>query len=85
MELYLILINAAGLVLMLTDKLLSKTRARRIPERTLLLLAALGGSLGSVLGMVLFRHKTRHRKFRVGLPLLLCLHGVLYLLYLQSV
>lgn len=81
MELYLLLINAAAFLLMLTDKLLSKTKARRIPERILMLLAALGGSLGGALGMFLFRHKTRHKKFRIGLPVLLLVHAALFLLF----
>ncbi len=81
MELYLLLINAAAFLLMLTDKILSKTKARRIPERVLMLLAALGGSLGAVIAMFLFRHKTRHRKFRIGLPLLLLAHAALFLFF----
>ena len=80
MILYLLLINAAGLALMCLDKLLAKKRLRRIPERTLLLMAALGGSLGATMGMYLVRHKTRHRKFSIGLPILLTLH-ILLLIY----
>ena len=52
------------------DKALSKTRRRRVPEATLFLLAVLGGALGGVLGMQIFRHKTQHMKFVVGFPLL---------------
>ena len=65
----LFLMNAAGFLVMFADK-----RGHwRIPERTLLLIAALGGSLGSLLGMYLFHHKTRHPKFTVGIPLILVL------------
>lgn len=52
------------------DKALSKTRKRRVPEATLFLLALLGGALGGVLGMQIFRHKTQHMSFVVGFPLL---------------
>lgn len=71
--LYLILINALGFSLMLTDKQRAKKRLWRIPERTLMAVAALGGSLGSLAGMYLARHKTRRPKFTVGIPLLLFL------------
>jgi len=68
---YLILVNALGLLFMLIDKQKAKRGAWRIPEITLLTLAALGASAGCIAGMYLFRHKTRHPKFTVGLPLLL--------------
>ena len=78
---YLILMNALGLLLMYADKRRAKRKRWRIPERTLLLVAAFGGSLGSLMGMYLFRHKTRHRKFTAFVPLFLALHtaGLLYL------
>lgn len=68
---YLLLINAAGLAFMCLDKHLARARRRRIRESTLLAVAALGGSLGSWLGMYLFRHKTRHPKFYLGVPAIL--------------
>lgn len=71
---YLILINAVGFVIMLADKIKAKRGAWRIPEATLLTVAAIGGSLGTFLGMYLFRHKTKHPKFTVTVPLLLILH-----------
>lgn len=52
------------------DKALSKTKKRRVPEATLFLLALLGGALGGVLGMQVFRHKTRHMHFVIGFPLI---------------
>lgn len=69
--LYLLLINAAAFVLMLADKLKARKNRWRIPERTLLLSAALGGSVGALVGMYMFRHKTKHLKFTVGIPLIL--------------
>ena len=68
---YLLIINAAGFLLMLVDKWKAKKNRWRIRESTLLLVAALGGSVGSLAGMYLFRHKTLHLKFTVGIPLIL--------------
>lgn len=68
---YLLLINAAGLVLMLADKIRARNGAWRISELTLMLTAALGGSVGVHMGMYLFRHKTRHPKFTLGVPAIL--------------
>lgn len=77
---YLVLINACGFLLMLADKQKARKNRWRIPERTLMAVAALGGSLGSLTGMYLFRHKTKHPKFTVGVPLLLLLHAGLGIL-----
>ena len=68
---YLLIINAAGFLLMLVDKWKAKKNRWRVRESTLLLIAALGGSVGSLLGMYLFRHKTLHLKFTLGIPLIL--------------
>lgn len=68
---YLLVINAAGFLLMLVDKWKAKKNRWRVRETTLMLVAALGGSVGSLAGMYLFRHKTQHLKFTVGIPLIL--------------
>lgn len=68
---YLLIINAVGFFSMLADKHRAKKNAWRIPERTLLLIAILGGSIGSLLGMHAVRHKTKHLKFTLGVPLIL--------------
>lgn len=68
---YLLLINAAGFLLMLLDKRKAIKKQWRIPEATLMTVAALGGSVGSLAGMYLFRHKTRHPKFTLGIPAIL--------------
>lgn len=80
LTIYLILMNAAGLIFMLVDKQKAIHNRWRIPEATLMTVAAIGGSLGCLLGMKLFRHKTKHLKFTIGVPLLLVLH-VIVLLY----
>ena len=68
---YLVLINAGGFLLMLIDKQKARRGARRIPEATLMGVAVLGGSIGAIAGMRLFRHKTKHPKFYIGLPCIL--------------
>ena len=70
---YLLIINAIGFLLMLVDKFKAKRNLWRIPEATLMAVAALGGSVGSLLGMYTVRHKTRHLKFTIGIPLILVL------------
>ncbi len=75
--LYLLLINALGFALMLADKWKARKNLWRIPEATLMTVAALGGSIGSLLGMYTVRHKTKHRKFTVGIPLILGLQLLL--------
>ena len=67
---YLLTINAIGFLLMMTDKQKARKRKWRIPEATLMGVAVLGGSLGVWFGMQVFRHKTRHKKFTVGIPLI---------------
>ena len=69
--LYLLLINAAAYLLMLADKVKARKNRWRIPERTLIGSAVLGGSIGALLGMYTFRHKTRHLKFTLGVPAIL--------------
>ena len=67
-------VNLLSFALYGVDKWRAKRGAWRIPESTLLLAALLGGSLGALLGMELFRHKTKHAKFKVLVPLFLVLH-----------
>lgn len=74
--LYLLIINAAGFLLMLTDKIKAKKNLWRIPEKTLFFTAILGGSIGSLAGMYLFRHKTQHLTFTLGMPLILAVQVV---------
>lgn len=68
--LYLLLVNASGFLLMLVDKLKAKKNLWRIPEATLFLVAAMGGSVGSLVGMYLLRHKTKRFHFILGMPLI---------------
>jgi uncharacterized membrane protein YsdA (DUF1294 family) len=65
-----VIINLVAFVTMGTDKARAKRRERRIPERTLFTLALAGGSLGIYAGMKSFRHKTKHKSFTVGIPVI---------------
>ena len=78
LALWLIAINLVSFVVFGIDKWKAKRKAshestRRVPERTLFLLAALGGSAGALLGMRAFHHKTLHKTFRFGIPAILAL------------
>lgn len=78
---YLCIINALSFLLMLIDKQKAKKNRLRIPERTLLGVCAIGGSVGGLLGMYLLRHKTLHKRFSIGIPVMLVIHViVLYFL-----
>ena len=70
---YLLIMNVIGFCSMGLDKRKARKNRWRIPEATLFAIALLGGSLGSVLGMHAFHHKTRHWYFRYGMPLILVL------------
>lgn len=69
--LYLLIINAVSFLLMLADKRKAQKNLWRIPERTLFTAALFGGSVGSIAGMYLFRHKTKHWYFVIGMPAIL--------------
>ena len=79
---YLLIINALGLLLMLADKYRAKKNLWRIPEATLISVAILGGSLGTVAGMYWVRHKTKHLKFTLGVPIILAIQIVIFVLIL---
>ena len=71
LSIYLLIINAIAFCLMLIDKYKARKNLWRIPEATLISTALLGGSIGALIGMYTVRHKTRHIKFTVGIPLIL--------------
>ena len=82
---YLFLINALALLLMLADKHNAKNKLWRIPERSLLGIAVLGGSLGCLMGMYAARHKTKRPKFYRGVPILLAVHILLMLIFFWNI
>ena len=79
--LYLFLVNTYSFWLMFSDKRKAIKDKYRIPEKKLFRWAILGGSIGSILGMEAFRHKTRHPTFKIGMPLILILEGYLFVEY----
>ena len=80
---YLLIINAVAFLLMLVDKQKARKKLWRITESTLLLSAAIGGSIGSLTGMYTFRHKTKHLKFTLGVPAILILQIIGTILLLR--
>ena len=84
---YLEAVNLAALVVMGLDKHRSRVQRERIPESVLLGLALLGGSVGVLGGMYLFRHKTRKPKFTVGVPMILAMEVLFFIMviYIASV
>ncbi|WP_254052806.1 DUF1294 domain-containing protein [Bacillus sp. V59.32b] len=79
--LYFLVINCIALVTMKSDKRKAEKQQYRISEKTLWLLALMGGGTGATVGMFLFRHKTKHASFRIGFQLLMIIQLVL-LIYL---
>ena len=80
--LYLLLVNAAGFILMLADKAKAKKNKWRIPEATLLAVALVGGSIGSLIGMKTVRHKTKKPVFYIGVPFIIALQVLLAVIIL---
>ena len=74
---YLIVINIVTFLVYGIDKWKAKQGSWRLSEATLLILAVIGGSIGALLGMKVWRHKTQHKKFKYGLPLILIIQIIL--------
>lgn len=83
---YLLIINIIGFAIMYVDKQKAKRGNWRIPEKTILITTLLGGGIGTISGMYVFRHKTKKLKFTVGLPAILILEiiGFIYILFLNK-
>jgi uncharacterized membrane protein YsdA (DUF1294 family) len=80
---WLLFINAVGYLVMSEDKKRARKHRDRVPERTLFLLALIGGALGVLIAMYRKRHKTRHMSFRLGIPALLFVNALLYGYFLR--
>ena len=78
---YLIFINIVGILSMYLDKYFAKNNMYRISEKNLFIIAILGGATGSIIGMYKFRHKTKHKNFTMGLPIILVIQLFLLNLY----
>ena len=81
---YFIIMNLIGFALMGIDKYRAKKRSFRIPEATLFIVAIIGGSIGSIIGMYAFRHKTRHWFFVYGMPFILLLQIIFFIFLLNA-
>nr|WP_245976850.1 DUF1294 domain-containing protein [Oceanobacillus arenosus] len=75
---YILLVNVIEFFLMRVDKQKAIRGQYRIPERTFWLLAILGGAIGAYAGMKTFRHKTKHRTFMIGMPILIIINLALF-------
>lgn len=81
---YLAAISAVSVIITVYDKIAARHGGRRIRESTLLLLAALGGSVSMLLSMLIIRHKTLHMKFMLGIPLIIVLQTVIIVFLYQK-
>ena len=80
---WLIVINTISVFICIADKIKAKKHRRRISEKTLFLLSFLGGALFMYVTMRLIRHKTLHKKFMIGLPVIILIHAVLTIVLLK--
>ena len=83
--LYILFINILSFILMLIDKKKAIKKKWRISEQTLLSVSFIGGSLGAYLAMILFRHKTKHFKFKYGLPLMIIFHCFFFSIVIKKI
>ena len=81
---YVLFVTFLGIASMASDKIRAMEHRFRIPESVLITIAVIGGSIGSILGMVLFHHKTRKVKFRIGLPVILAVQ-IAFIILLRAV
>ncbi len=83
---YLAIISLVSAIVCIYDKLISKKNrvALRIPEKILFLLSALGGSIAMFVTMLIIRHKTKHKRFMIGIPVIIVLQAVLVVLAMYA-
>lgn len=79
---YFVVISLVAAVMTVADKIFAKKGMWRIPEATLMLVGLLGGALAMFITMRTIRHKTKHKKFMIGLPLMIALHAALACFYI---
>lgn len=75
---YLLSVNLLGFIIMWIDKFRAKNQSWRVPESNLFLVAVIGGSIGSIAGMYVFHHKTKHLSFIIGMPAILIIQIALF-------
>ncbi|MCQ2345872.1 MAG: DUF1294 domain-containing protein [Paludibacteraceae bacterium] len=84
LAIYITIVNLAAFITYSIDKWKARSNQRRVPEDSLLWLAWLGGGIGALLAMLIFRHKTKHKKFLILVPLAIVVYaaGFIYLAYI---
>ena len=80
---YLLIVNACAFIIYGIDKYQARKAGRRIPEATLLIWAGIGGSIGAWMGMKIWHHKTLHKKFKYGIPILITMQ-VAFVVYMYT-
>lgn len=68
---YFIIVNAVGFIMSAVDKSAAKKHKWRVPEKNLFAVSFLGGAVGTLMSMLIFRHKTKHKRFMIGIPLII--------------
>ena len=81
--LYLIIINILAIAICIFDKLSAINGGKRISEKSLMLISVFGGSVFMYFTMKIIRHKTKHNKFMIGLPLVILLQAALLIIFLK--
>lgn len=82
--LLVMIVNGAAFIIYALDKWLAGKNLRRVPEKYLFLLAIIGGSVGAWSSMLMFRHKTKHRTFSIGIPIILFLQIVIFIFIISK-
>ena len=77
---YLLVINIIAFITIFIDKAKAKKHNYRVSENTLIVLSLIGGSVGSLLGMTMFRHKTKKKKFYLGIPIIYLINQLIILI-----
>ncbi len=85
LAIYLLFINVVSVILCIADKLKAKLGGWRVPEKTLFIASAIGGSIGMYITMNLIRHKTKHKRFMIGLPVIIIVQSALLIWLLHTV
>lgn len=83
LAIYFILINTVAAIVCITDKVEAKTGGFRVPEKFIFVISILGGALAMFVTMLRIRHKTRHKRFMIGLPLIIAVQSVLIIVFLH--
>lgn len=76
---YFIIVNIVGFIMSAVDKSAAKRHKWRVPEKNLFAVSLLGGAVGTLMSMLIFRHKTKHKRFMIGIPLIIFVQLSVYI------